>query len=154
MKKGKRLLALLLSATVAFSFAFSASAETAENDGEPISVFAHVVDSIFGIVHDGIFKAVQTATKLRDIPTTEEYLKQNDPYFCKGTNGTVKSTGWSAGFAKGSVIPEKWRCDADGNGDANGMCLKKLRPTGGYQTKVDKLYTDQNMNMVILTNNT
>ncbi len=152
MKKGKRFLAVLLSAAIAFSFAVSASAESTENTGKPVSVFAHVIDSLFGVAHDAIFKAVQSATALKSIPTAEEYLKQNDPYFYKGTQGTVSGSGWSAGFAQGSVIPEKWRCDADGNSDANGMCLKKLRPTGGYQTQVNKLYTDQNMNMVILSN--
>ena len=152
MKTGKKLLALLLSATLAFSVGLSASAKTTAEEGKPVSAFAHAVDNLFGIAHDLIFGTAQNLLKLKNIPTQEEYLKQNDPTFYAGTDGTVTGRGWSAGFASGSVIPVQWRCDADGNSDPNGRNLTKLRPTGGYQTKVDKLYTDQNMNMVILSN--
>lgn len=152
MKIGKKFLAILLSATLALSFGLSSSAAATATEGKPVSAFAHAVDGLFGIAHDAIFGVVQTLLKARGIPTAEEYLKQEDPTFYPGTNGTVSGSGWSGGFASGSVIPTQWRCDAEGNSDPNGMCLKKLYSTGGYQTKVDKLYTDQNMNLVILSN--
>ena len=152
MKLGKRIVAILLSATLVLSCGLSASAKAPAAEGKPVSGFAHAVDSFFGVAHDAIFGALQNLLKLKNIPTADEYLKQNDPTFQPGTNGTARGSGWSGGFASGSVIPASWRCDADGSPDPDGMNLTKLHSTGGYQTKVDKLYTEQNMNMVILSN--
>lgn len=153
MKKMKKILAVVLSLVMASASVVSAFAEDSPaQEGTPYSGLAHVVDGFFGVLHDGIFGAVQLLTRAKGIPTYEEYVSTEHDYFYKGTNGTVEGSGWSGGFAKGSIIPESWRCDADGTPNPNGSCLNKNYGTGGYQTKVSKLYTDQMMNMVILSN--
>ncbi len=152
MKNGKKILALLLAAIMAFSISTQAFAESGEAEGKPYSILAHAVDSIFGAAHDVIFGLLINLTKEADIPEYEDFAAAEHEYFYEGTDGNTVGTGWSGGFAKGSVIPEKWRCDAEGNKDPNGNCLKIIRATGGYQTFVSKLYTEQMMNMEILTN--
>lgn len=151
MKTHKKILAVLLSVIIALSFSFQAFAETDVTAGEPYGVFAHIVDDIFGIAHDMIFDLLIKLTRQNDIPSYEEYLAQKNENFFDGTNGKVSGNGWSGGFAKGSIIPTKWRCNADGKRDPNGSCLKIICGTGGYQTFVSKLYTDQMLNMMILT---
>lgn len=151
MKKSKKIIAVLLTAIMAFSFSFSAFAANDVTTGEPYSIWAHIVDDIFGAAHDVIFDFLMKLTRQKDIPSYDEYIAQEHENFFEGTDGNVTGTGWSGGFAKGSIIPTKWRCDADGNSDPNGNCLKIIRATGGYQTFVSKLYTDQMMNMEILT---
>ncbi len=153
MKFGKKLLAVLLSAVIAFSFTVGTSAETTENaEGKPYSVFAKAIDSALGAGHDLIFGLLTKLLAEKNIPTYEEYTAEKHDYIYDGTNGTSKGDGWSAGFAMGSVVPESWRCDADGNPDPNGMCVNNKYATGGYQNKASKLYTDQNFSLVILSN--
>lgn len=151
MKFSKKITAVLLSVIIAFSFSSQAFAKTDSNAGEPYSIWAHVVDNIFGAAHDMLFDILMKLTRQKDIPSYEEYLSKENETFFEGTDGEVSGNGWKGGFAKGSVIPVKWRCNADGKSDPNGSCLKIIRGTGGYQTFVSKLYTDQMLNMAILT---
>ena len=151
MKLCKKILAVVLAATVALSFSTVSLAASEETAGEPYSKFAHIVDDIFGFAHDAIFGVLMTLTRQWSIPSYEKYMAKGNENFFEGTNGEVSGNGWSGGFAKGSIIPTKWRCNADGKSDPNGNCLKIIRGTGGYQTFVSKLYTDQMMNMAILT---
>ncbi len=153
MKLSKRILAFLLSMVIAFSFGINAVASTAETEaGEAYSPLAKFVDNAFGVGHDLIFGLLTKLLTQKDIPTYEEYTSEKHDYIYDGTNGTVEGNGWSAGFAMGSVIPESWRCNADGEPDPNGMCVNKSYSTGGYQNNASKLYTDQNLSMVILSN--
>ncbi len=152
MKRSKKLIAVLLAAIIAFSFSTQAFAKSDSGTGKPYSSFAKVVDNVFGVAHDAIFGLLIKLTQEWKLPKYEDYIKQPHEYFYEGTDGETSGTGWSGGFASGSVIPESWRCDADGNSDPNGMCLKSIHATGGYQTFVSKLYTDQMMSMVILSN--
>ncbi len=153
MKMRERLLAFLLSMLITFSFAINASAEATEiYAGEAYSFFAKAIDNLLGAAHDAIFGLVTNLMAQGNIPTYEDYTSQEHDYIYDGTNGTARGDGWSAGFAMGSVIPESWRCDADGNPDPNGMCVNKKYATGGYQNKASKIYTDQNFSMVILSN--
>ena len=151
MKKCKKLIAVLLALIIPFSFSVQAFAAENETSGEPYSGLAHIVDDLFGIAHDAIFSLLMKLTRQCGIPSYEDYLAAENENFFEGTDGEITGNGWSGGFAKGSIIPTKWRCDANGKKDPNGNCLKIIRPTGGYQTFVSKLYTDQMMNMMILT---
>ena len=151
MKKSKRLISILLSVIIAFSFSFRAFAADDNTAGEPYSPFAHIVDNALGMAHDLIFDVLIKLTRMNNIPSKEEYLEQKNESFFEGTDDEITGTGWSGGFAKRSIIPTKWRCDANGKSDPNGKCLKILRGTGGYTNFVSKLYTDQMMNMEILT---
>ncbi len=151
MKIIKKITAVLLSAAIAFSVSLQASAEADTAAGEPYSVQAHIGDRLLGTAHDLIFGLLMRLTRQKDIPSYEEYLKDKNENFFEGTDGRVTGSGWSGGFAKGSVIPEKWRCGTDGKSNPEGSCLKIPRATGGYQFTASKLYTDQMMNMVILS---
>ena len=151
MKTFKKIIAILLAVIIPFSFSFQASAADGTSAGKPYSVWAHIVDDIFGIAHDAVFGLLMMLTRQSGIPSSEEYLAAENENFFEGTDGETVGKGWSGGFAKGSIIPTKWRCNANGKKDPNGSCLKIIRPTGGYQTFVSKLYTDQMMNMMILT---
>lgn len=151
MKLYRKILAVLLAVMLAFSFSFQTFAETDGNAGEPYSIWAHIVDDIFGAAHDLIFDVLMKLTRQKDIPTYEEYITQKNENFFEGTDSEVAGKRWSGGFAKGSIIPPQWRCDANGKSDPNGSCLKIIRGTGGYQTFVSKLYTDQMMNLAVLT---
>ncbi len=153
MKSGKKFLAVLLSAIIAFSFAVGVSAETAANEeGTAYSIFAKSVDKMLGAGHDLIFGLLTKLLAEKDVPTYEEYISEKHDYIYDGTNGTSHGDGWSAGFAKGSVIPVSWRCNADGEPDPDGMCVNKKYATGGYQNKASRFYTDQNFSLVILSN--
>lgn len=151
MKKCKQIFAVMLAVMIALSFSSQAFAKGKETEIKPYSSFAHIVDNLFGITHDVIFDVFMKLTKQDYIPSYEEYISQNNENFFEGTNGEVSGDGWSGGFAKGSIIPPQWRCNAEGKSDPNGKCLKILRGTGGYQTFVSKLYTDQMLNMIILS---
>lgn len=151
MKLYRKIFAVLLAVTIAFPFSSQAFALDDSTAGEPYSILAHIVDDIFGLAHDAIFDILMRLTRQESIPTFEEYLAEKNDNFFEGTDGKVSGNGWSGGFAGGSIIPVKWRCNADGKSDPNGMCLKIIRGTGGYQTFVSKLYTDQMLNMAILS---
>lgn len=151
MKTNKKILAFLLAITMMFSLSIPSFAQADVTSGEPYSSFAHIIDSIFGMAHDMIFDVLMKLTRQDNIPSYEEYISQKNDNFFKGTDGEVSGKKWSGGFAKGSIIPLKWRCNADGKSDLNGKCLKIIRGTGGYQTFVSKLYTDQMLNLMILS---
>ena len=153
MKLVKKLSAILLSAVIAFSFAINVSAETAANSaGEAYSPLVKVIDNLLGAGHDVIFGLLTKLMAQSDIPTYEKYTAEKHDYIYDGTDGTTRGDGWSAGFAMGSVIPESWRCNADGESDPEGMCVNKKYSTGGYQNSASKIYTEQNLSMIILSN--
>ncbi len=150
--KFRKLTAIILALAMVFSLSTVSYAADGENAGEPYSLFAHVVDGFFGILHDVIFGTVEHLSAMKDVVEFDEFIEQNDIYF-NGTDGQVRGDGWSGGFAKDSVIPEQWRINADNQPDPNGYCLTRpSRVTGGYQGWVNKIYTDQFMNMIILSN--
>lgn len=154
MKKTmKKALAILLSMIIAFSFSLTGFAADDDNPGEPYSPLAHFVDGVFGVVHDALFRVLETATRKKDIPDYEEFMSGDNHYYT-GTDGKVTGDGWSGGFASQSIIPESWRCDANLKPDPEGYNLYSLHATGGYQTYVKRLYTDQMLNMIILSNGT
>ncbi len=153
MKFMKKFTAVLLSVLIAFSCAIGSSAQTtADAAGDVYSPFARFVDTVFGAAHDVIFGLLTKMLAQRNIPDYEDYIAEKHDYIYEGTNGASRGDGWSAGFTSGSVIPESWRCDADGNPDPNGMCVNKKYQTGGYQASASKMYTDQNFSMIILSN--
>ena len=143
--------AILLSVLLAFSCTVpSLAADTA---GKPYSPVVHAVDNVLGVLHDGIFLALQNVLRKRDIPTYEDFAAAEHPQFYAGTNGTTRGSGWSAGYASASVIPAEWRCDPDGNADPNGFCIRSgKQTTGGYQNKAAKIYSDQRLNLFLLSN--
>ena len=157
MKKAKRFLAVLLSVVLAFSVGTQALAAN-ENTGKPYSPVAGIVDKAFGAAHDVLFGAVQGVLQAVyrnfDIPTYDAYLAAEHPQLYAGTDGAVQGRSWRGGFASASIIPVEWRRDASGNADPNGFCLDKNHPTGGYQWKLSKIYTDQLVNVMILSNRT
>ena len=151
MKLLKKATAIVLS--VAMITVSSVSAFAADAGKEGYGFFEHAADNIFGVVQDGIFAAL-TAINIRfGIPDAKDYKVGEGDYFYRGTDGKVSGSGWKAGFADNSVIPEKWRRDAQGNPDPEGYCLDKMHCGGGYQAEIDKIYSGQNVNVLVLTNN-
>ncbi|MBR6334905.1 MAG: hypothetical protein IKR90_02015, partial [Clostridia bacterium] len=148
MKILKKTAAVVLSAALIASASVNAFAA---NDGkEGYGFFEHAVDNVFGVVQDGIFAAL-TAVNIRfGLKNAKDYKAGESEYFYPGTGGKVSGTGWKAGFADNSVIPEKWRRDAEGNPDPNGYCLDKMHSGGGYQAEIDKIYSGQNVNVLVL----
>ncbi len=151
MKLRKRISAFFLAVVIAFSFATGATAADADA-GEAYSPLAKLVDNLLGAGHDLIFGLMTKLLVADDIPTYDEYTSEKHDYIYDGTDGTLSGNGWSAGFAMGSVIPESWRCNAEGEPDPNGMCVNKSYSTGGYQNDASKIYTEQNLSLVILSN--
>lgn len=121
---------------------------------KPYNKAAKTLDKAFGAAQSGIFRLLTARLGRKDIPLYEDYISTPAKNLPAGTDGESCGSAWSAGFASGSVIPVCWRCDADGRPDPHGMCLKEPRATGGYQTFVSKLFTEQRMNTLILSNNT
>ena len=151
MKVLKKATAIVLSA--AMITAASVSAFAANGSKEGYGILEHAVDNVFGVVQDGLF-AILTAVNFRfGIKNAKDYKVGESDYFYPGTDGKVRGDGWKAGFADNSVIPEKWRRDAEGNPDPEGYCLDKMHSGGGYQAEIDKIYSGQNVNVIVLTNN-
>ncbi|MBR5111889.1 MAG: hypothetical protein IK097_00515 [Clostridia bacterium] len=150
MKILKKTTAVILSAVmIAIS---SVSAFAAGEGKEGYGFFEHAVDNVFGVVQDGIFAAL-TAINIRfGIKNAKDYKVSESDYFYPGTDGKVNGTGWKAGFADNSIIPEKWRRDAQGNPDPDGYCLDRWHSGGGYQAEIDKIYSGQNVNVLVLSN--
>lgn len=144
----KKTVSVLISVLLAFSLSVNSFA----SDGtQGYSVFAYVVDDLLYVLHNVLFGTLQQLTLPDDIPSAEEFDGESLPGFYPGTDGKVTGKGWSGGFASGSIIPPSWRYDKDGRQDDGGYCLKRLRVTGGYQRVVTKLYTDQMMNLAVLS---
>ena len=136
MKVLKKAIAIILSVTMVTVTSVGAFAADGK---EGYGVLEHAVDSVFGVVQDGLF-AILTAINIRfDLKNAKDYKVGEGEYFYPGTDGKVSGTGWKAGFADNSVIPEKWRCDAEGNPDPEGWCLDKMHCGGGYQAEIDKI---------------
>lgn len=150
MKILKKTTAVILSAVmIAIS---SVSAFAAGEGKEGYGFFEHAVDNVFGVVQDGIFAAL-TAINIRfGIKNAKDYKVGESDYFYPGTDGKVSGSGWKAGFADNSIIPEKWRRDAQGNPDPDGYCLDRWHSGGGYQAEIDKIYSGQNVNVLVLSN--
>ena len=111
------------------------------------------LDKAFGRAQNGLFRLLTAPVNKKKIPLYENYSFENKETFFKGTGGVSEGSGWSGGYASASVIPKVWRCNLNGARDENGFCLNKAYPTGGYQTYVSKLYTDQRMNTLVLSHN-
>ena len=149
MKALKKAIAIILSVTMVTVTSVGAFAADGK---EGYGVLEHAVDSVFGVVQDGLF-AILTAINIRfDLKNAKDYKVGEGEYFYPGTDGKVSGTGWKAGLADNSVIPEKWRCDAEGNPDPEGWCLDKMHCGGGYQAEIDKIYSGQNVNVLVLSN--
>lgn len=155
MKKTKRFLSILLSVVIAFSFGTQIFAADGAA-GKPYSPAVILLDKALGVAHDVLFSGVQGMLQVVyrqfRFPTYNEYLASAHPNFYPGTDGETVGNGWQGGYASGSIIPVEWRRDAAGNPDPNGWCLDKMHPTGGYQWKLNKIYTDQMLNVLILSN--
>ncbi len=149
MKKSKRITALFLATVIMLTGTFSVSAASGEKTG--YSSFAKLVDKGLGLLHDGLFAALGFI-KTPGIPTVEEYTEKETPYFYEGTDGTASGNGWWSGFAKGSIVPVEWRYNANGEKDPSGYCFNKPRTTGGYQHLITRMYTEQFLSGIILSN--
>ena len=151
MKVLKKATAIFLSA--AMITVTTVNAFAANKGKEGYGALEHADDSVFGIVQDGLF-ALLTAVNVRfGMKNAKDYKAGESDYFYPGTDGKVGGTGWKAGFADNSVIPEKWRRNAQGNPDPEGFCLDKRHSGGGYQAEIDKIYSGQNVNVLVLSNN-
>ena len=154
MKPTKRWTALFLCILLILSCGTQALA--AESGGTPYSSAAVLTDKVLGKLHDGLFRLAQNYLRTRyrrdPVPTLSEYEAAEHPYLYPGTDGTVRGNGWSGAFASGSIIPVQWRRNAKGKPDPNGYCLDKARGTGGYPFVLGKIYTDQLLNVFLLSN--
>ena len=146
----KKATALVLCAAMLTGLSVSAFAANGEKEG--YGFFEHAVDRVFGVVQDGIFAALTAVNFRLGIQSAKDYKIGGSDYFYPGTDGKVSGTGWKAGFADNSVIPEKWRRDAQGDPDPAGYCLDKMHCGGGYQAEIDKIYSGQNVNALVLSN--
>ena len=150
MKILKKATAIILSAAiVAVS---SVSVFAANGDKEGYGFFERAFDSAFSVVQNGLFAALTALNVRFGMTNAKDYKIGESDYFYPGTDGKASGTGWKAGFADNSVIPEKWRRDAQGNPDPDGYCLDKMHSGGGYQAEIDKIYSGQNVNVLVLTN--
>ena len=142
--------AIILSAAIVA--ASSVSAFAANGDKEGYGFFEHAFDNAFSVVQNGLFAALTALNVRFGMTNAKDYKIGQSDYFYSGTDGKVSGPGWKAGFADNSVIPEKWRRDAQGNPDPDGYCLDKMHSGGGYQAEIDKIYSGQNINVLVLTN--
>lgn len=145
--KMKKVVSVLLAVIIVFSTSVIAFAQD-----EGYGFFPHTVDNIFGIVQDGLFALLTGLNQKFNLPNAKDYKLNESDYFYPGTDGKVQGNGWKAGFADNSIVPAEWRCDANGNADPNGYCLNGNYAGGGYQAEMNKIYTDQNVNVVVLSN--
>lgn len=145
--------AIALALVLAFSCTIPSFA--ADQTGKPYSPIVRATDKALGVAHDVIFRTLQEIFRKKDIPTYEAFQQADHPTFYPGTNGTASGNGWSAGYASGSVIPTEWRCDPNGKKDPNGWCIiSRKDATGGYQHHANKIYSDQRLNLLVLSNGT
>ena len=150
-KTSKKIIAALLCVLMLVPFgsmgAFAASSGVmAANSGQ---IF---VEKLVGGIFDGIIGGFGTFMKSNSLDTYDEYMSKDNPYFYDGTNGAVSGDGWSLGYSAASVIPEKWRRNANGDADPNGYCLNGDYYFGGYfTTKTDKIYDDQRVNVAVIS---
>lgn len=149
MKILKKTTAVFLSAAM---IVLSSVSAFAAGDKEGYGFFEHAVDNVFGVIQDGLFAALTAFNFRPGIKNAKDYKPGESEYFYKGTGGKVSGNGWKAGFADNSIIPEKWRRDAAGNPDPEGYCLDKMHSGGGYQAEIDKIYSGQNINVLVLSN--
>ena len=147
----KKTAAVVLSAAIVAVSSVSAFAADGVKEGYGFP--EHALDTVFGFIQDGIFAALTAINFRFGVGNAKDYKAGESECFYPGSGGKVSGTGWKAGFADNSVIPEKWRRDADGNPDPEGYCLDKMHSGGGYQAEIDKVYSGQNVNVLVLTNN-
>ena len=132
--------------------AASVNAFASSGAKEGYGILEHTVDNVFGLVQDGLFAALTALNMRFGIKNAKDYKVGESEYFYAGTDGKVSGSRWKAGFADNSIIPENWRRDAQGNPDKDGYCLDKRHSGGGYQAEIDKIYSGQNVNVIVLTN--
>ena len=156
ISRGIQAMKRLISGVLCVLLALSLGTQTfaADAAGTPYPAYVGVLDKVFGAVHDAAFGLLQKVTRAKDIPTYGEYLAADKPYLFAGTDGETVGSGWSAAFASGSVIPEKWRRDAHGKADPNGYCLNAPHTTGGYPYVLTKIGTEQMLRLFLLSNHT
>lgn len=107
----------------------------------------HRADAALGAAQNGLFALLTAANRQTENP----FSSRCSGFFYTGTDGRVEGTGWKAGFAYNSIVPEKLRRTPDGKPDKNGFCLDRLYSGGGYQAEMDKLYSDQFVNAAVLS---
>ncbi|MCQ2471914.1 MAG: hypothetical protein MJ147_07760 [Clostridia bacterium] len=153
----KKIVALVLAMVMIFSVSFPANAAS-EKAKDYSLTFAHIFDKIWDVVADVIIKTVEGSLLKADsfkkdaFPTVEEYKNTTHEYFYEGTDGERQGSGWKLGYATESIIPTKWRLNADGKADENGMNLKGLHFFGGYfGSTVNKIYDDERIYLAILS---
>lgn len=157
----KSFVALVLTFVMIFGAVCPAGAASADG-ANAIPIFAKTFDKVFDVIADGVINFVVKAllsadplgliAKSNRFPTTDEYLAEEHEYFYEGSDGEQSGAGWKLGYASTTVIPEKWRRNADGKEDPNGMCLNKTYYFGGYfGSKVNNIYDDERVNLVVLS---
>ncbi|GEM_PF-1364976 len=154
-KKLSKIIAVILAIVMAFS---SMTAVFASDESrQAVLKKAKTVDAIFEAILDPLLNGIincfmKAESAFNKYPTADEFLAEENPYFYDGTNGETSGNGWKLGYAGASVIPASWREDADGKQDNNGMNLNKSYYFGGYfGSKVDKIYDDETVNLVVLS---
>ncbi|MCQ2463269.1 MAG: hypothetical protein MJ177_07700 [Clostridia bacterium] len=155
----KTITAVILSAVLLISCVCPVFAADGKS---PVSTFAKVLDKAWDVFADAVVCSVTKSLLSADnmgliikdnrFPTVDEYMAEKHEYFYEGTDGAVEGSGWKLGYDSASVIPEKWRVNADGKADPNGMCLNKAYYFGGYfGSKVNNIYDDERVSLVILS---
>lgn len=157
----KKITAVILSAVMLFGIAFPVNAAEGASPDSSLPVF-RVIDKVWDFLADTILFTLQKALFSADsfnciygespFPTEEEYFAEDHDYFYEGTDGEVKGESWKLGYSSESIIPAKWRVDANGKADPNGMNLKGVHFFGGYfGSKVNKIYDDERIYITVLS---
>lgn len=160
----KKFLAVLVTAMLFVGTMLPAGALSCGNAQSGASTFAVAFDKAWDkladVVIGTVVKLLLSADNLgfilksNSFPTVDAYAADEEAheYFYEGTDGTAEGTGWKLGYESTSVIPVKWRRNAAGNADPNGMCLDKTYYFGGYfGSTVDKIYDDERVNLVVMS---
>ena len=157
----KTVLAVILSVLMAFT-AVSPVFASEEVAAKAVPSIVRTLDKVWDTMADCIINFVVKTllsadplglvVKSNSFPTVDEYKATEHEYFYEGTDGTVSGNGWKLGYESVSIIPEKWRRNASGQPDLNGMCLDKSYYFGGYfGSKVNNIYDDERVNLVMLS---
>lgn len=157
----KRITAILMAVLLVFGAAFPVSAADGGTKDSSLTI-ARIFDKVWDVLADVIVNTLQSTLLKADskallgngyeFPTVDEYFAQEHEYFYEGTDGKVTGDSWKLGYSSESIIPTKWRVDADGKADPEGMNLKGLHFFGGYfGSKVNKIYDDERIYLTILS---
>lgn len=156
----RRIMAVILSVALIFTAVAPVSASAMEE--KTALALGQVFDRVWDVLADAIIGVVTNALLSADhklipndptaFPTVDEYFAEEHEYFYEGTDGEVKGDGWKLGYSSESVIPEKWRRNADKKKDPNGYRLNKFHFFGGYfGSTVNNIYDDERIALTVMS---